>query len=423
MRLGGRSFKLVYNAEFALTEVSASRRQVARNIRDIARKHGCRWLLRFVYDTHELWDLSPQDGVSFSRQITYLLMVGESEEAQTLKQEHKAILVVPFDENVYVAHLEDGMVEKEQVLIASAAVDVLQEAENSAVKMYYIDQGGATQAELLHLSQATALADFPLSMQGKQDGMNFRFALLPVAMLRHRLYHPTQVMATVPLLLILVFGSFAYLNYREQIEDAVAFAARQAELQRQEDELKRELLLERNEASYAASSNLHDFLGLLKISYTLVGDGVERLRWQRDGMVILGATSSDFPAQAAAIGDMGTWNFRLATNGWELINSTQAATDKRDLTGQGTAIRKEIYQLAQMVGARLSINRVNTDIPGYEEIDFVLVIPTGIVAAIEMLANATVNRPYQLTSMNCEFSGALLAGCQAALTAKYIVEG
>ena len=407
--MNGVKFTLIYNAVSTFVEGSTSRKIKSKSIRQVATKNRCRYCLRVVDGSHEFYFFAPKSGISFARQLEYFIANSGNPRWQ---EDVKVLVIIALDSRVYMAEITRGEVVNEHVLVVAVARDRINEMSQTVHQIFWI-AGGHSQTEL-GIDGLTEIEDGAITV--KKDKA-FTFSSLSILMTRHLLFHPSQVMCTLPILIISLLGSVGYIEYRNEIERAFLAAQEAAAKERNRVARAAKERTSKSDANHSGSVNLLSLLSVFQQSLDLSADGVAEVSWNRTGVKMSGK-SAHFPHRAARLGRESDWHFRLSNEGWTVQQSSLAHTNNKRPTVGGTAMRHSLFSLANVSHSDMKItDTLYAD--EYEIIEFVLTMRVGIQTALVKLSEAMHDKPYRLDSALCRFSGRRTAVCNIAMTAKY----
>ena len=267
--VGAAQVSIIYDANTEVITPTNSRWANAKTITKKANQNREGYLCSVPLGPTKLFMFSTEAGISLYAQILHALSNDASAFKET-KPEHFT-LAYCTDNFIYLAEIDDGLVNSERVVPASYAQEQLVEAQlNMAVLLH---TGGGAARGKLEEELFTSVGDvFDLSSK--------RFQWSPLVMFKHGFAHPVHAAAVA----ILGFAIWGFGQYQERGSQIISDAARRAE---QMAQLNSTLVVDVSGGVY-----LERIAGLL---YSLRVSGIEH----------------DLPAKAIAEGNLmsvsGSW--------------------------------------------------------------------------------------------------------------------
>ena len=388
-RLSGRKVALVYDAPSFPVPSGAGWLERSRLVTEFLRTAGGSTALVTRDGDGETWRAGEGAGVSFAAALEAWL------EAAPEGLEESCLVVVPLDERIYVAEVEDGLVESELVAVPSLALETVRQGLAERRRVYAFE-GGAQTAAVREFTTPEPLDGF--------DPLAYRYRAAAVAVLRRGLFHRAYL--AVPVLLALGAATPPLLEFWTAGREVVQVIEPGDPLEGMHPRSARAQL-------GAVAAWLSP-----RVAGPLYAGGWQQL--DVDGGVLrLRGASAGYPAAPEALAARRGGHFVLAPGGWEItlpFEGVEAQWESVAAFGHAELVRT-VYRVAESVGADVSLVATMDGLTTRQsQLEVALAQPGA--AHLEALGRALDGLPATVTAATCAVADWMAGSCSVGLLVK-----
>ena len=197
--INGSRFTLIYRARE--DSFDGSSQQIARGLVSFAKQCDCNYALLLG---NNCW----------MAEVKGLSIVAQFEDSPQLKDYQ--LVVVPLDEAIYMAEIEDGLVSQEKVYpIAKGLEFLIAQKDNQDDKLQVAVISGGMAAKALHQEGFEVNYPYEIVTRGKA-AQTYTYQSINLLLLKHRLYHPRLlILGAAIVAVVLSLSLFFYYYSRE----------------------------------------------------------------------------------------------------------------------------------------------------------------------------------------------------------------
>lgn len=385
-KLAGRGVVVVYDAPFLPVAPEAGWWERSREVAEFLREEKAKSALGVGPRGGEVWRAGDRAGVSVAAAIEAWI------EADAAHLPERATVVLPLDERIYVAEVQDGEVASELVAIPDRAMEAVREAiaERRAVHVF---EGGAQAAALAEVAVSAPWGDF--------DPMRFRYQAPALALLRHGLYHSAALAAPALLAMAaavpLMEGGSADRGVqavRAQVAARLDVHARSAGPQLAA--VATWLVGQRATALYADGWHRLEVVGW-----------EARLRGAGDG----------YPRGAESVAVTLGGEFKFAPSGWEILVNAGNEYEELPVEYGHRELLEVVYAAGLRIGGKVTLI-ATLDRADTRESQVQIEIPQPGAAHLVALGSALDGLPATVASATCDFGKWIAERCNVTLMLK-----
>ena len=388
--IGGKGLAVVYGAPQLPLPTAGSRWARSRQLQRFARANRASHLLR-VRDASGEADTwwAGRGGVSFAAAIDAW--------AETEADVVDDVVVVPLDQRIYAAELEDRLVEQEHLVGPVRLAEMMARWQRRSIRVF---TAGAMASAL---DAALGLEALPFDLRAH------RFRPVSVALTAAGLFAPAQVGA------VAVLAAAAAVPELDGVRELWNDADQAAEVAARERAAKLE-------GSYGAAATLR---GLADVGWNdavllMHRDGLAEMRFDGTFEVSFsGRSAAGFPQGAAEYAAVHSAAFELNGARWEVRRPVSwGDAERRSVEGfRAHGLAQDLHAVANAARADVEASPGVPSGPA-EERSYALRIATATPRDLGLLAAALAGRPFGLSHARCTFADYLASACEIGLVAK-----
>ena len=375
--INGKAVAVVYRAEQIELSTEAGRLSRSGQLRRLAKRYGATHLLRAegVDSDHETWWLG-QAGVSFAAAIEAWAM--------TEPDVDDVVVLLPLDDRIYVAELDDGEVGAEMVIGEKLLGEQFQAWRGRGRTVRAFEAGSLGYV----LEGMAALEPLPFGLRS----MVYRPAAF--ALSAAGLFAPAQAVAAAAVVVAGASWQF-YAGWREDAVGEAVQAAREVE--------ERAAALQ---ADFSAAAVLRGFAGLVWDESCLVlhRAGLRQASFAGGFEVVLDGVAEGYPKGAERYADAHGAAVVVSGEAWQV---TRVVGWGAPLLGSvvgigGRRLAANLYEIADFPRARVA-GTVPAPAGPAEERSFSVRLEAPTQRGFELLAAGVEDLPYRVAAVSCTF--------------------
>ncbi len=387
VRVDGNNITVVYAAAQLPVSTGIGPWQKSREVR----RHLTRTRTRYCFvaarggEGIEVWWSAEERGVSIAASLDNWYSTILSKDEETLDD---FVVIIPFDTNVYLAEIANGLVKTERVVDENSALEQLERyrVENRVMR------GFAAGGRIDPGEQYVELEPLPFDLRCN------RFERAFAVLLRNRLYHPMVIAPVLALFAVSTLSQVDWLRLRDWMMKYNQPAP---------DQQQQPVIPVVSHAGGATLLELVKFIWSLDVLY---GDGLRQLEFMHPSTVVLSGQSSGYPSRTKAFADQRHGQFRWNSAGWAVVIDI-AMPD----TVPGTPMRTGVL-LENMSRGWPTLDLVEGPVAGHTEITRFNVNQTDInTFDLVDIAQRLDGYPARISHLSCSYTDFSMSGCEISI--------
>lgn len=386
--LAGRPITLVHSAAQLSVEVGLGpmkyRRSVVRHLKESKASHA----LCVLDDKIATWRASFYGGYSFAAALeAWFIEQKPAAQADTSRQNHRCLMIVPLDRRVYLAEISRGLVDSESCAFLDKALAVMEKKVRQGMSALLLKTDAHTQK---HLTGYATPLDYEINLR------KYRYAPVWLTFLRNKLPHPLHA---VPLLALLLPVIFLHEEPKREIATLTQVV-----------KPKPQTVL------FNAAARLRmlvDFLTREQIGH--IAGSVKELTLDSGGLVVRGSAATGYPSNVAQFARVQGAAFVLESEGWKFFKPLGAGGERKTVEAFSyNSLLQRVMAAAATVGTLKIAGIFETQQVTSATIEIKMNGPTA--AHFASLAATLDDQPVTLTKLVCKLELGFTRNCHLILS-------
>lgn len=419
--LNGTAISVVINAISMTMDSNTKRFLCAKTLRIGATKNGCKYVHVSASDGNRHYDLSPNRGFSVSMYFDSWLRENKPENVMS------GILVIAFDQHVYIADLMAGIIVNEHFVVLAKALEIIDKHKNSAGSIYWVE-GGKLHNEISNkFEKGYPLSDFifpPTASKKRELG----YTNLNWYMFRNGYWDLQHLMG------ILVVGAvcfgvvFLYTNYKQKAVDIIVAQQEETAKENADKLVADAKAVAAKQSSFSGAARLREFKELLILTkrFALRADGLRVISLVDDLFVLEGVNLKEYPSFVRQyLGANQSWSVEFGDNGlWHLIAKSKVEIDIRTLTLplSNSFAPQLIHRLGRIARSPASYKLVKSNLKSGIEMNISFVVKVGIVAVLGDIADVIDGQSFSVKKITCTYPDTAPVQCEVVLNFRHLLK-